>query len=197
MKRLTRLPCDQQRWRQHQQPRISVHHIDRVQQMALKSLPHPQLLVQPQRDDVAGRTDQRHNRIIVRLDFVHARAGYQIPHAQQPVLRARTARSRLVRVDKHTGDGPIVAVQRVQQAGALQPKHLECVVLAAGQHSVAHNFETCDGLLMALQLGFEDAAQLFGQMAAGVLGLWGQGAVETARRAGPDVSWSGKDKINE
>ena len=108
------------------------------------------LVVLPERDDAAGRVGDVRDPGGVGLDAVHAGAGQEVPHTQQPVLRqgggavnndyghltsgylGRGARSHpAVSVQEERGDGAGVAVERVDRGAGVRAEHAHRVVRRA------------------------------------------------------------------
>lgn len=159
----------QQVMRQHEDARgVGVRDGNGVEQMTLKTLPHADLLVRAERDDVAGGVGERGHAAIVRLGAVHAGARRQVPHAQQPVLGTAAAQHGRHAVNEQAGNGAAVPVQGVQCAGVLQPVHLQGVVLAAGYNTPPLRVQHRYGLLVSLCCVQADAAQI----------LWGHVVVQ-------------------
>lgn len=124
MQTLTRFPCHQQRWRQHQQTGVNMRYIDRIQEIALKTLPNAQTLIGAHRDHVARSARQRNDSTVMRLNAVHTSTGQQFPNAQQSVLGTRTARVRLIVIDEEAGNWTAMAVQCVEQLTSVQREYL-------------------------------------------------------------------------
>lgn len=64
------------------------YHLNGVEQMPQKPLPHADFLVSAQADDVAGGVRECRDAAVVRLNAVQAGSCQQVPYAQQTVLTA-------------------------------------------------------------------------------------------------------------